>query len=226
MRSLKLVIFDCDGVLVDSERITNRIFAQMLNELGLAVTLEDMFERFVGHSMEDCLDLIAALLGHTPPAGFADEYSVRIRAALQAELRAVPGIAEALDQIELPYCVASSGDHNKMRTTLGMTGLLPRFEGRMFSVTEVARGKPAPDVFLYAAGKLGVDPQACAVVEDSPSGVAAGVAAGMTVFGYAALTPARRLIDAGAQHIFTDMLDLPRLIHNAGSLARQADPVD
>ena len=172
MRAFELVIFDCDGVLVDSERITNRIFAQMLNELGLAVTLDDMFERFVGHSMAHCLDIITELLGRMPPAGFADEYRIRTRAAIDSELRAVPGIVEAIDKIHLPYCVASSGDFDKMRTTLGITGLLPRFEGRLFSVTEVARGKPAPDIFLHAASKFGIEPGVCAVVEDSPTGVA------------------------------------------------------
>ena len=190
MHPLELVIFDCDGVLVDSERVTNRVFAEMLNELGLPVTLDDMFARFVGHSMTQCLDLIADMLGHLPPTNFVDEYRTRTRAALQSELVATPGVEDALDRIRLPYCVASSGDHEKMRTTLGITGLWPRFEGRLFSVTEVPRGKPFPDVFLFAASRLGVNPSACAVVEDTPVGVTAGVAAGMTVFGYAAPTGA------------------------------------
>jgi HAD superfamily hydrolase (TIGR01509 family) len=210
--AFELLIFDCDGVLVDSERITNRVFAQMLQELGLAVTLDEMFERFVGRSMAHCLEIIAGLLGHMPPPDFVDNYHVRTRAALVSELKPIPGIIDALNQIELPYCVASSGDHDKMRMTLGMTGLLPRFEGRLFSVKEVAHSKPAPDVYLYAASKFGVEPQACAVVEDTPIGVAAGVAAGMTVYGYAALTPASRLISAGAHHTFIDMADLPKLL--------------
>jgi HAD superfamily hydrolase (TIGR01509 family) len=144
-----------------------------------------------------------------------EEYRIRRDIALKSELKAVPGITEALDKIELPYCVASSGDHDKMRTTLRITGLLPRFEGRLFSVTEVARSKPAPDVFLYAAGKFGVEPERCVVVEDTPIGVAAGVAAGMTVYGYSALMPGKRLLSAGAHHIFSDMTDLPGLIHDA-----------
>ena len=187
----------------------------MLNELGLGVTIDDMFERFVGHSMDHCLEIITGMLGRKPPTGFVDEYRVRRDAALKSEVKAIPGIVEALHKIELPYCVASSGDHGKMRTTLGITGLLPRFEGRLFSVTEVARGKPAPDVFLYAAGKFGVEPQACVVVEDTPTGVAAGVAAGMTVYGYSALMPSKRLLSAGAHHIFNDMTDLPVLIRDA-----------
>jgi len=214
MQRLELVIFDCDGVLVDSERVTNRVFAEMLNELGLSVTLDDMFARFVGHSMTQCLELIADMLGHSPPPNFVEEYQKRTRTALEAELRATPGVEEALDRIRLPYCVASSGDHEKMRTTLGITGLWPRFEGRLFSVTEVARGKPHPDVFLLAAERLGVNPSACVVVEDTPVGVTAGVAAGMTVFGYAALTPAHRLLDAGTQVTFNHMRELPTLLHS------------
>jgi beta-phosphoglucomutase-like phosphatase (HAD superfamily) len=160
MNKFELVIFDCDGVLVDSERITNQVFAQMLNELGIPVTLNDMFERFVGRSMNQCLDLISELLGHAPPADFVENYRIRTKAALEAQLTPVPGIEAALDEIKLPCCVASSGDHDQMRTTLGITGLLPRFEGRLFSVTEVARGKPAADVFLYAASKCNARAQA------------------------------------------------------------------
>jgi HAD superfamily hydrolase (TIGR01509 family) len=216
MQRLALVIFDCDGVLVDSERVTNRVFAEMLNELGLAVTLEDMFERFVGHSMSKCLDLITDMLGHAPPLNFAEEYRIRTSVALQAELRPTSGVEDALDRIGLPYCVASSGEHEKMRTTLGITGLWPRFEGRLFSITEVARGKPHPDVFLLAASRLGFEPSACAVVEDTPVGVAAGVAAGMTVLDYSAVTPAHRLLEAGAHVTFEHMRELPGLLNGEG----------
>lgn len=156
-----LVIFDCDGVLVDSELITNRIFARMLNELGIPVTLEDMFEQFVGRSMAACLEKIAGLLGRPVPGDFVHQYQVRTNAALQSDLKVVPGIKAVLYQ-----------------TTLGITGLLTRFQGKIYSVTEVARGKPFPDVFLYAAAKTGAVPSECAVVEDTPTGVAAGVAAG------------------------------------------------
>jgi HAD superfamily hydrolase (TIGR01509 family) len=207
-----LVIFDCDGVLVDSELITNRIFASMLNELGIAVTLEDMFEQFVGRSMAACLEKIAGLLGRPVPEDFVHQYQVRTNAALQSDLKMVPGIGAVLDQIKMPYCVASSGSHEKMQTTLGITGLLPRFQGKLFSVTEVARGKPFPDVFLYAAAKLGVAASKCAVVEDTPTGVAAGVAAGMTVYGYCALTPQHRLEEAGAHYTFDSMSKLPILL--------------
>jgi HAD superfamily hydrolase (TIGR01509 family) len=207
-----LVIFDCDGVLVDSELITNRVFAQMLNELGLAITLEDMFERFVGRSMPQCLELTTKLLGRPVPRYFVEEYQTRSAAALKSELKAVPDIETALAAIRMPYCVASSGSHEKMQTTLGITGLLPQFRGKMYSVTEVAQSKPFPDVFLHAARQQGVVPAECAVIEDTPTGVRAGVAAGMTVFGYCALTPKQRLIEAGAHHTFERMRDLPDLL--------------
>jgi HAD superfamily hydrolase (TIGR01509 family) len=211
-----LVIFDCDGVLVDSELITNRVFAGMLNELGIAVTLEDMFEQFVGRSMPQCLQLITKMLGRPVPPHFAEEYQTRSAAALRSELKAVPDIEIVLAAIRTPYCVASSGTHEKMQTTLGITGLLPQFRGKMYSVTEVAQSKPSPDVFLHAARQQGVVPAECAVIEDTPTGVRAGVAAGMTVFGYCALTPRQRLIEAGAHHTFERMRDLPGLISEAG----------
>ena len=216
MKRFGLVIFDCDGVLVDSELITNRVFAQMLNELGIALTLEDMFERFVGRSMPQCLEIITKLLGRPVPQQFVSEYHARSAAALRSELKTVPGIETVLAEIRTPYCVASSGTHEKMHTTLGITGLLPQFRGKMYSVTEVAQSKPFPDVFLYAAHQQGVMPADCAVIEDTPTGVRAGVAAGMTVFGYCALTPKQRLIEAGAHHTFERMRDLPDMLCGAG----------
>ncbi len=197
---------------MDSELITNRVFAMMLNELGIPVTLEDMFEQFVGRSMADCLEKIAALLGGTVPESFVHQYQERTNAALKSDLKAVPGIETVLDEIKVPYCVASSGSHEKMQTTLGITGLLPRFQGKIFSVTDVARSKPFPDVFLYAADKSGVAASKCAVVEDTPTGVAAGVAAGMTVYGYCALTPRHRLLEAGAHYTFDSMINLVPLL--------------
>jgi HAD superfamily hydrolase (TIGR01509 family) len=225
MTPFELVIFDCDGVLVDSERITHRLFQRMLEEIGLALSHDDMYERFVGRSMPQCLDIITHLKGAAPPDGFVDDYRARIKVAFEAELRAVAGIEDVLNGLELPYCVASSGDHYKMRLTLGLTKLLPRFTGRMFSVTEVAQSKPAPDVFLHAARKCNAHPAACLVVEDTPTGVTAGVAAGMTVYGYAAMTPVERLRDAGAHQVFSNMQDLPRLIAAGRAIeGRQARP--
>lgn len=211
----RLVIFDCDGVLVDSELISNRVFCAMLNELGLAVTLDDMFAHFVGSSMPQCLERIAQMLGHPPPDDFGDLVHRRIEAALADAVEPVSGIGEVLDGLRLPFCVASSGSHRKIRVTLGRTGLLDRFEGRIFSAEDVRHSKPAPDLFLHAASALGHAPADCIVVEDTPTGVRAGVAAGMRVLGFSAHTPAERLFGAGAHVVFKAMDELPALIERA-----------
>ncbi len=219
--SYELVIFDCDGVLVDSELITNSVFAAMLSELGIVVTLEEMFERFMGHSMAHCLELVRALLGGDPPGDFLSEYRRRSHEALEGVV-AVQGIEQALDAIDIPWCVASNGEHPKMRLTLGIAGLLPRCESRLFSATEVARGKPAPDVFLLAASRLGAAPERTAVIEDTPAGVAAALAARMTPFGYARRMPARRLREAGAAVVFDDMVQLPELLRTHPAMPNRA----
>ena len=210
-RQFDLVIFDCDGVLVDSERITNTVFAEMLNEVGLTVTLDDMFRDFVGHSMTTCLRIVEERLGNPLPHDFVSELEARTGLALSGHLEPVSGINDVLGELSIPFCVASSGDHAKMLLTLGITGLLERFTDRLFSVTEVARGKPYPDVFLYAAERMDADASRTAVIEDSVVGVKAGVAAGMTVFGYAELTEPKKLMAAGAV-VFNRMAQLPALL--------------
>jgi HAD superfamily hydrolase (TIGR01509 family) len=212
MSRTELVIFDCDGVLVDSEPVAIRTLGQMLREVGLDLTHEQIFQSFVGYSLPHCLRIIEAMLGRPPPENFLRDLQARTFAAFETELRAMPGIEDALDRLRVPFCVASSGDHEKMNTTLGLTGLLPRFAGRIFSVTQVARGKPAPDVYLLAAQTLGVQPSACVVVEDTPPGVQAGVAAGMTVFGFCAHTPQEKLTAAGAHRTFDDLRALPQML--------------
>jgi HAD superfamily hydrolase (TIGR01509 family) len=209
---LELVIFDCDGVLVDSERLAVRVDVTVLDRLGWPMSEAEVVERFVGRSEEFMTAEIEAHLGRSLPVGWEAQFQHLYRAAFEAELAPVEGVVEALDQISTPTCVASSGSHEKMRYTLGRTGLWDRFAGRIFSSTEVARGKPAPDLFLHAARQLGFEPAACAVVEDSRYGVQAARAAGMRVFGYAGgVTPAARLEGAGTV-IFHDMLDLPALL--------------
>jgi HAD superfamily hydrolase (TIGR01509 family) len=210
--SFELLILDCDGVLVDSERLSHQVIVELLGEAGVKLSLEEAFELFLGKSTAQSIDIVASLLNHAVAASFMEDYRNRVRQAFKTSLHAVPGIEAALDQIRLPYCVASSGELEKMRLTLGITGLLSRFEGKLTSVTEVARPKPAPDVYLLAAAKSGVAPPRCVVVEDSPTGVAAGVAAGMTVLGYSALTPATLLLEAGAHRAFATMAVLPALI--------------
>jgi HAD superfamily hydrolase (TIGR01509 family) len=211
-----LVIFDCDGVLVDSEPISNRQFVLHLNRAGFPLTLEEAYRDLVGRSMASCEALLAARFGRKLPPGFVAALQADTYAALAAGVEAVPGIESVLDRLEqagLPYCVASSGEFAKMRTTLGRTGLLCRFEGRMFSATEVARGKPCPDLFLHAAGRMGVAPAACAVVEDSLPGIQAAAAAGMASYGYVAWGHADRAgMAAEGARLFDRMADLPGLL--------------
>ena len=206
-----LVIMDCDGVLVDSEPIANRILCELLAECGLHMSIDDTIRTFMGRSMPACIAIAEERLGHTLPPDFAERHREKCREAFAAELRPVPGVVEALDAIALPVCVASSSGHARLRDTLSAVGLLSRFEGRIFSADDVANGKPAPDVFLYAAERMRARPGRCVVVEDTVIGVQAGVAAGMTVFGYAALTPASALQRAGAIP-FTRMSELPMLL--------------
>ena len=217
-RRLELVIFDCDGVLVDSERLAVRIDVEVLGKLGWVLTEAEVVERFVGRSDAAVAREIEAHLGRTLPGDWLTEFEHLYREAFAAELRPVPGVVEALDRITLPTCVASSGSHDKMRYTLGLTGLYARFAGRIFSATEVAHGKPAPDLFLHAAARMGVEPAACAVVEDSRFGVQAARAAGMRVLGYAGgLTPAERLAGPGTV-VFRDMRELPELLARGGAV--------
>ena len=162
----------------------------------------------MGRSWSACVEIFEARLGRALPADFETDFTRRLEAALRAELRPVPGIHDALARIATPSCIASSGRPEKMRITLGLTGLWQRFEGRIFSAVEVARAKPFPDLFLHAATRMGASTGACVVVEDSPRGVEAGVAAGMRVLGYAGRTDARALEAAGAE-VFADMRELP-----------------
>jgi HAD superfamily hydrolase (TIGR01509 family) len=209
---LELVVFDCDGVLVDSERIAVRVEAQFLTELGWPLSEAEVVERFMGRTAEFMDDAIEAQLGSRLPDDWKDQFQRRYAEAFAAELGPVDGITEALDQIAVPTCVASSGSHDKLRFTLGHTGLYQRFQGRIFSGYEVANGKPAPDLFLHAAARMGAEPGRCAVVEDSHYGVLAARAAGMRIFGYAGgLTPPERLEGQGTT-VFHDMRDLPRLL--------------
>lgn len=208
----ELVIFDCDGVLVDSDRISLRIQAEWISALGLEMTYEDCVREFLGLGMEATLEILAERLGRPVPEGWEAELDAAVREGFRRELEPVPGVAEALEEIGLPTCVASSGSHEKMRFTLGLTGLWDRFAGRIFSTEEVQRGKPAPDLFFHAASRMSTPPERCIVVEDSPFGVAGAKAAGMSALGFAAATPSARL--DGADAVFTTMADLPGLIAN------------
>ncbi len=208
----ELVIFDCDGVLIDSERLAVRVDVEMLRDLGWPLTEAEVIERFVGRSDKDTKAAIQAHLGRPLPRGWDEQINRRYRELFAAELVPVEGIAAALDAIALPTCIASSGTHDHLRYTLGLTGLYDRFAGRIFSAEDVREGKPAPDLFLYAAEQMKVAPDRCVVVEDSRNGVLAARAAGMRVLAYAGgLTPAALLTGPGTT-VFTTMRELPGLI--------------
>jgi HAD superfamily hydrolase (TIGR01509 family) len=211
-----LVVFDCDGVLVDSEPIANRVLTQALTELGLSLSAQEVSQATTGHSMKQVVAWAERALGGQLPQDFVSQIQALTYEAFREELKPVSGADVVLDEIaanEIAYCVASSGDHEKMRFTLGLTGLLGRLEGRMFSTSDVARGKPAPDVFLLAAREHGVAVSKSVVIEDSLPGVAGGLAAGMTVYGFAAHAVRRQneLREAGAI-VFDDLRDLPELL--------------
>jgi HAD superfamily hydrolase (TIGR01509 family) len=211
---IRLVIFDCDGVLVDSERIAVRVDVVVLAELGWVMTEAEVVERFMGRTDEYMVSQIEAHLGRPLPANWEEPFQHLYREAFEAWLKPVPGILEVLDEIATPTCVASSGTHERIRYTLGLTGLYTRFVGRIFSASDVARGKPAPDLFLHAANRMGADPSECAVVEDSRYGIEAARAAGMRAFGYAGgLTPRHRLEGIGTV-VFQNMRELPRLLRD------------
>jgi HAD superfamily hydrolase (TIGR01509 family) len=208
----RLVIFDCDGVLVDSEPIAVRIDVEMLAEVGVTMSAQEVIERFVGRSPQVILAETEARLGRPLPEGWFERTEARIREAYATELKPVPGIAEALDEIHDPVCVASSSGHDNLRYKLELTGLYERFAGHIFSATDVANGKPAPDLFLHAASRMGVVPADCVVVEDSRYGVQAARAAGMDVLGYAGGVTAAEVLEGPRTVVFDDMRALPRLL--------------
>ncbi|MFJ8656328.1 HAD family hydrolase [Streptomyces rochei] len=209
-----LVVFDNDGVLVDSEPISNRLLAGYLTELGHPTTYEDSLRDYMGAAMHRVHDLVRERTGRRLPADFDDVFHRRVFAAFEEDLEAVPGVAALLEKLALdgiPYCVASSGSHERIRVGHRRTGLDRWFDdGRIFSSEDVGRGKPAPDLFLHAAERMGVAPERCVVVEDSPLGVRAAVAAGMDVYGFTAMTPAGKL--TGATGLFQDMGELADLL--------------
>ncbi|KUL44635.1 hydrolase [Streptomyces sp. NRRL F-4489] len=211
-----LIIFDNDGVLVDSEPISNRILAGYLTELGHPTTYEESLRDFMGGSMQRVRDLVREKSGRALPEDFEDSFHARVFDAFRRLLQPVAGVEAVLEKLaadSVPYCVGSSGSHERIRVALTKTGLYERFgAGRIFSSQDVGRGKPAPDLFLHAAREMGVEPGRCAVVEDSPLGVRAALAAGMDVYGFTAMTPAEKLTEAGATVLFDDMAELPELL--------------
>lgn len=206
------VIFDCDGVLVDSERIGVHIDRQVLSEVGLEFTLEEVVKNFMGKSDKYFVETVESLIGTKVPENWLAEVGRRYNEAFENELTSVAGIEAALDEIDLPYCVASSGTHEKMQLTLGKTGLISRFEKKLFSSTQVARGKPHPDLFLFAADQMGWQPHRCVVVEDSHAGVEAGLAAGMRVVAYAGGFLKHDEYEHKNLRVIQEMAELPRFL--------------
>jgi HAD superfamily hydrolase (TIGR01509 family) len=209
----ELVLFDCDGVLIDSEPIANRVFSEQLAAAGMSMTPEQVWHAFVGHSRDRCIAMAGEMRGTPLPAGFAQAWDEALHRALDLEARPVEGIPELLRSLPVPYCVVSNGEPMHMRRGLTAAGLMQFVEGRLFSAAQVEHPKPAPDVYLHAARTMGADPSRCAVVEDTPTGARAGLAAGMRVFGYvgAALNQRRELERLGATP-FERMRELPALL--------------
>jgi HAD superfamily hydrolase (TIGR01509 family) len=212
MARFDLVIFDCDGVVVDSERIAHDVFGAFIRSLGARMTDAEMQHHFLGRRLAECVAIVEQVTGRPTPPGALDAYKKERDRVLREQVTPIPGVREVIEGLRVPYCLASSGDFDKMRVTLGTTKLMPLFEGRIYSATQVPQGKPAPDIFLFAAQQMGADPARSAVIEDSVNGVLAGVAAGMTTFGFAGLVPAARLTEAGAAATFTHMRELPALL--------------
>lgn len=217
MAAPDLVIFDCDGVLIDSEVIACRADAACFAEIGIAISAEEIMQRYVGVSARTMFADIEARYGCRLPADFAQVLRTRIAAAFESELRAMPGIETALARVPSRTCVASSSSLDRLRHALSLVGLFERFDPHIFSANQVAHGKPAPDLFLFAARSMTVAPEQCVVIEDSVAGVQAGVAAGMRVLGFTGgshcgAQHAEWLRTAGAQAIFTDMRAFPALL--------------
>jgi len=214
--SPSLVIFDCDGVLVDTEPVAGRVFAEGAIELGYPAGFDECLHTFRGRSMASAVEIIERRTGSPVPEGWADAMWRRTEEAFANGVVPIAGVADAVSHIQrrgVPFCLASSGEMPFIHRNLKSAGLFDYFDGRMFNAAMVARGKPAPDLFLHAAKEMGHAPEACLVIEDSLPGVQAAVAAGMPVIGYAGdpLTDAGALKSEGA-HVISDMSALPQLL--------------
>ncbi|MFJ3903105.1 HAD family hydrolase [Streptomyces sp. NPDC090025] len=209
-----LVLFDNDGVLVDSEPLANAILAGYLTELGHPTSYEDSLRDYMGAAVHRVHDTVLERSGQRLPEDFDATLHARTFAAFQEELEPVEGVTDVLKGLAdagLPYCVASSGSHQRIRVGHRKTGLDAWFRDEIvFSAEDVGKGKPAPDLFLHAAARMGVPPERCVVVEDSPLGVQAAVAAGMDVYAFTAMTPKERL--TGANGYFAEMQELPAIL--------------
>lgn len=210
----KLVIFDCDGVLVDSEAIGDRVIADLLSLQGVAVAAGDISARYMGLTMQAVVEDVNRRHDLSLGSDWLEEVRVATEAAFHAGLEPIPHVKElivALEAAGIPICVGSNGSVSKMNTSLGITGLLPHFEGRLFSGQDMKRGKPFPDLFLHAAKVMGAAPEDCMVIEDSAAGLKAAMAAGMKALAYVA-SPAHAPADLSGGHPIGDMRQVPALL--------------
>jgi HAD superfamily hydrolase (TIGR01509 family) len=210
-----LIIFDCDGVLIDSEVLSCRCLSEALAGYGIKLGVDQALDLFLGRSVSAVLEHYEAL-GHAIPQQFAAELTTGIHAAFLSSLCPIEGVSSVLEDLRIPHCVASSSDVDRVSFSLSLTGLAPHFDTRLYTSQMVARGKPAPDLFLYAAERMQVDPHRTLVIEDSISGVKAGKAAGMTVWGFVGGSHYQSrdgkgiLREAGADRVFGRMADFWR----------------
>ena len=213
-----LVIFDCDGVLVDSEPLAFRVLLEGLTAAGHVMDEQAAYDRFLGRSLANLQSVLRREFGVELNAARLEEMRLRLFEVYRQELKPMPGVVETLDKLTIPYCVASSSLPDRIRLSLEVTGLLPRFDPHLFSATMVAKGKPEPDLFLYAAQEMGFPPEACLVIEDTAPGITAAQRAGMTVFaftggGHARGPGYRQSLEALSPAVlFDDMRQLPALI--------------
>ncbi|WP_299890467.1 HAD family hydrolase [uncultured Lacinutrix sp.] len=207
----KCIIFDCDGVLVDSEEISNAVLIQMANEVGAEITMEYAFKNFLGRSLQSCFKHIEKLIEKELPNSFEKDYRNRTFAAFKKDLKPIKGIHELLDKISIPFCVASSGPIGKIKLNLTTTKLIDKFENRMFSSYEIGSWKPNPEIFEYAAKKMGFKPSECVVIEDSLAGIRAGRKGGFDVFGFTNENNKSEFTKEGAK-VFFEMNKLYKLL--------------
>ncbi len=210
-RNSKLLIFDCDGVLVDSESLVNRIFIQCLQKEGFDVDEAYALKHFYGIALRDCIIHLEERFQKKIPEGFIDTLSQLTNDEIRRNLQPIRNIEQALSQLPYPKCVASGSDYQKLHLSLEVTGLKNFFQ-HIFSVDEVERGKPYPDLFLFAARNLNYQPADCIVIEDSLAGMQAGTAAGMAVYFYSPNNNKEKALPEGVT-AFNDMIQLPALIH-------------
>ncbi|TDY11626.1 HAD family hydrolase [Meridianimaribacter flavus] len=211
MSKYKCIIFDCDGVLVDSEPIGNQVLVDMANGYGADIDLDYAFKHFKGGSIYTCRDKIQALVNQPLSQGFIAEYRRRSYNAFKEQIQPVEGVKEVIESLSIPFCVASSGPTEKIRLNLELTGLLPYFEDNIFSCYTIEKWKPEPDVFIWAAKTMGFKPEDCVVIEDSLTGIQAAKAGGFDVFGFTAHDYNNEL-EAEATTTFNSMEKLLELI--------------